>query len=236
MALQLAEDQRFAHEYGDTAVSEEHMDAGQTIPEKTMDIDSKSLGMLTDSLKTESTIRRPSDNPSRDKNRHNYFHFENTPDEKSQQDTFGCVTTGQRSTTESNVAKGLIHFLPSKGERTSTSLDMELDNLDRKNTAATVLQRMWRAYRQKRGHVEVSFIADSERESTGHAGKPLFELFNNNWSKASQDHAATVIQAFWRGCALRRRLASALAAFTHADTGDEDTFEEVDVEEFVVDE
>ncbi|XP_047209280.1 leucine-rich repeat and IQ domain-containing protein 1 isoform X2 [Girardinichthys multiradiatus] len=236
MSLQLAEDQRFAHEYGDNAVSEEHMDVGQTIPEKTLDIDSKSLGMLTDSLKTESTIRRPFDNPSRDKNRHNYFHFENTPDEKSRQDTFGCVTTGQRSTTESNVARGLIHFLPSKGERTSTSLDMELDNLDRKNTAATMLQRMWRAYRQKRGHVEVSFIADSERESRGHAGKPLFELFNNNWSKASQDHAATVIQAFWRGCALRRRLASALAAFTHADTGDEDTFEEVDVEEFVVDE
>lgn len=44
------------------------------------------------------------------------------------------------------------------------------------------------------------------------------------------------LQAFWRGFTLRRRLASALAAVTCLDTGEDDTFEEVDVDEFVFDE
>ncbi|XP_024912029.1 leucine-rich repeat and IQ domain-containing protein 1 isoform X3 [Cynoglossus semilaevis] len=48
--------------------------------------------------------------------------------------------------------------------------------------------------------------------------------------------AATVIQAFWRGFTLRRRLASALAAVTWADGAEEEPFEEVDVDEFVFDE
>ncbi|KAM4734569.1 leucine-rich repeat- and IQ domain-containing protein 1 [Anableps anableps] len=228
LALQLSEDQRFAHEYGDITVFKEHMDAGQAMPEKTLDMDSRSLGNLKESLKTESTVRRPPDN----EHQHNYCHFEDTPDEKSRQDTFGSVTTGQRSTAESNDAKGFVHLLPSNDERTFTSLDIQLDNLDSKNKAATVLQRMWRIYREKCGRAKASFIP----ESRGHAEKPLFELSSNNMSSASQDHAATVIQAFWRGCALRRRLASALAAFTCPDTGEEDTFEEVDVNEFVVDE
>lgn len=44
------------------------------------------------------------------------------------------------------------------------------------------------------------------------------------------------LQAFWRGFALRRRLASALAAVTCPDSGEDETFEEVDMDEFVFDE
>lgn len=44
------------------------------------------------------------------------------------------------------------------------------------------------------------------------------------------------LQAVWRGFSLRRRLASALAAVTRPDTGEDDTFEELDVDEFVFDE
>uniref|UniRef100_A0AAQ6ITA7 Leucine-rich repeats and IQ motif containing 1 n=1 Tax=Anabas testudineus TaxID=64144 RepID=A0AAQ6ITA7_ANATE len=44
------------------------------------------------------------------------------------------------------------------------------------------------------------------------------------------------LQAFWRGCSVRRRLASALAAVTYPSTREDDTFEEVDVDEFVFDE
>ncbi|XP_023285247.1 leucine-rich repeat and IQ domain-containing protein 1 [Seriola lalandi dorsalis] len=44
------------------------------------------------------------------------------------------------------------------------------------------------------------------------------------------------LDAFWRGFALRRRLASALAAVTCTDSGEDETFEEVDVDEFVLDE
>lgn len=51
-------------------------------------------------------------------------------------------------------------------------------------------------------------------------------------------HAASSVylQAVWRGFVLRRRLASALAAVTCSDTGEDDTLEEVDVDEFVFDE
>ncbi|XP_016534019.1 leucine-rich repeat and IQ domain-containing protein 1 isoform X3 [Poecilia formosa] len=218
-ALQLAEDQRFAHEYGGITVS-----AGQAKPEKPPDMDGRSQGKLTDSLKTESSAIRPPDNLSRNQPGRS----EDTPDEKSPQDTFGSVTTGQRSTAESNVARGFVDFLPSNGERTSTSSDMGPDDLDSKNVA-TVLQRMQRTSGEKCGHAEASDIR-------GEAEKPLSELSVNNMKAACENHAATVIQAFWRGCALRRRLASALAAFTCPDTGEDDTFEELDVEEFVVDE
>lgn len=44
------------------------------------------------------------------------------------------------------------------------------------------------------------------------------------------------LQALWRGFSLRRRLASALAAVTRPDAAEDDTFEEVDVEEFDFDE
>lgn len=131
-ALRLAEVQRFAHEYGDYAVSEEHMDACQPIPQKTLDMDSRISGKLTDSLTTDSLVRRPPDNLSRDKHRCNNSHFEETPDERSRQDTFGSFTTGQRSTRESNVARGFVHFVPSNGERTATKLDMERDNVESK--------------------------------------------------------------------------------------------------------
>ncbi|XP_027882394.1 leucine-rich repeat and IQ domain-containing protein 1 isoform X1 [Xiphophorus couchianus] len=217
-ALQLAEDQRFAHEYGDITLS-----AVQARPEKPPDMDGRSLGKLTDSLKTESATIRPPDS------RNQPGRSEDTPDEKNPQDTFGSVTTGQRSTTESNVARGFVDFLPSYGERTSTSLDMEPDDLDSKNAAATVLQRMQRTSGEKRGHAEASDIR-------GDADKPLFEISVNNMNATGENHAATVIQAFWKGCALRRRLASALAAFTCPEAGEDDTFEELDVEEFVVDE
>lgn len=120
-ALQLAEDQRFAHEYGDITLS-----AVQARPEKPPDMDGRSLGKLTDSLKTESATIRPPDS------RNQPGRSEDTPDEKNPQDTFGSVTTGQRSTTESNVARGFVDFLPSYGERTSTSLDMEPDDLGSK--------------------------------------------------------------------------------------------------------
>lgn len=44
------------------------------------------------------------------------------------------------------------------------------------------------------------------------------------------------LQAFWRGFSLRRRFAAALAAVTCPDSEEDDTFEEVDVDEFVFDE
>ncbi|XP_054903291.1 leucine-rich repeat and IQ domain-containing protein 1 isoform X2 [Poeciliopsis prolifica] len=219
-ALQLAEDQRFAHEYGNISLS-----AVQARPEKPRDMDGRSLGKLTNSVKTESAAVQPPDNLSRNEPGRS----EDTADEKNPQDTFGSVTTGQRSTTESNVARGFVDFLPSNGERASTSLDMGPDDLDSKNAAATVLQRMGRTSREKCGHAEASGIR-------GDAEKLLFELSIHKTNAARENHAATVIQASWRGCALRRRLASALAAVMCPVAGEDDPLEDLDMEEFVVDE
>lgn len=44
------------------------------------------------------------------------------------------------------------------------------------------------------------------------------------------------LQAFWRGFSLRRRLASALAAVTCPDVGEDDVLEELDVGELAFDE
>ncbi|XP_057693275.1 leucine-rich repeat and IQ domain-containing protein 1 isoform X2 [Corythoichthys intestinalis] len=55
-------------------------------------------------------------------------------------------------------------------------------------------------------------------------------------SNVALHRAATVIQARWRGFCLRKKLAAALAAVTSLQTDDDDAFEVVDVEEFVLDE
>lgn len=47
-ALQLAEDQRFAHEYGDTTLSSKHRTTHETKPEETTDMDSTSATNLTE--------------------------------------------------------------------------------------------------------------------------------------------------------------------------------------------
>ncbi|KAL0968633.1 hypothetical protein UPYG_G00269400 [Umbra pygmaea] len=93
--------------------------------------------------------------------------------------------------------------------------------LDLKNTAATVIQRHWRG-RQR--------IQPGEGRGEGsHAGS------KQGWLEPG--YAATTIQAVWRGYALRRRLAAALAQARAFHSGDQvDDFEEVDVDEFVFDE
>ncbi|KAM9854837.1 leucine-rich repeat- and IQ domain-containing protein 1 [Aulostomus maculatus] len=151
-ALQLAEDQRFAHEYGDITAADEQRAAGQTTSEKTLEEDSSSTGTLVKHPEIEFTGK--------------------ASPVISNSDNIRCSDwTLEKPVTESHA------------------------------TAAVVIQQQWREYQQKR-----------------------------------LDQAATVIQAFWRGFTLRRRLASALAAVTCPDTGEEDTFEVVDVDEFVFDE
>ncbi|XP_036963193.1 leucine-rich repeat and IQ domain-containing protein 1 isoform X3 [Acanthopagrus latus] len=238
-ALQLAVDQRFAHEYGDANVADKHRAAGQTIPEETVDMGSANADKHSECPEIESTEKVPpvtliSDN----------IGF-STLDEKlaaeSRHDTFDTGTTHPQTwPAVSKVNSGSVNTLVTKRKTSSTNLKMapvfNCQDLDRQIAAAVVIQQLWRKYRQKCGNISSPSTAEKRGGRGGDGVKPGPGPSYINGSVVGQDHAATVIQAFWRGFTLRRRLASALAAVTCSDSGEDDTFEEVDVDEFVFDE
>ncbi|XP_041854055.1 leucine-rich repeat and IQ domain-containing protein 1 isoform X2 [Melanotaenia boesemani] len=230
MALKIAEDQRFAHEYGDTAMTAERLAAGQTVPEKTLDMDIVIVEKCVYHQDMKSTKKQLAVAPSRS--------FE-----ESLCDTFDVVTSSPW--TESVVRKidsGSVHIFTSNGGSTLINPDKatasSFQESELESMAAAVIQHRWRKYKQKCGNVDSPSITERAGETNGIKEKPESGPAFINRSSADQDCAATVIQAFWRGFALRRRLGCALAAaaVTWPDTGEEDTFEEVDVEEFVFDE
>ncbi|XP_039882822.1 leucine-rich repeat and IQ domain-containing protein 1 [Simochromis diagramma] len=216
MTLKLAEDQRFAHEYGETTVSDEHWAASQTAPEKTLD---SVIGEeLMDCRDIESTNKLPPVFPNRDIMRCSYWNFDETPATESHYDTFG-------------PKQGPATFFSDEKASVSSHQDLNL-----KNTAAVVIQQCWRKYKQICGNINAPPITEKGGERGGDGGKPESRLCYINRSTAGKHYAATVIQAFWRGYSLRRRLTSALAAVTCPGVGEDDTFEEVDIDEFVFDE
>ncbi|XP_075946114.1 leucine-rich repeat- and IQ domain-containing protein 1 [Anarhichas minor] len=226
--LQLATDQRFAHEYGDTTVADTHRAAGRTTPEE---VDSNRAEKRTERTEMESAGKVPPVLP----NRRSYW---------SRHDTFDPVGP-KTGPTVSKAISGSVHSSATKMKTTSSSLEVapvsNNQDLDLHNTAAVVIQQLWKKYRQKCGNI--SSLSTAEKGGGrggdgggGDGGKPESGPSYVNGSVVGPDYAATVIQALWRGFALRRRLASALAAVTCPDAGDDDTFEEVDVDEFVFDE
>ncbi|XP_073327966.1 leucine-rich repeat- and IQ domain-containing protein 1 [Pagrus major] len=232
-ALQLAADQRFAHEYGDTNVADQHRAAGQTIPEETVDMGSANAEKLS-----ESTEKVPLVIPISDNIRCSYWTLDEKSAAESRHDTFDTDTTGpQTGPTVSKANSGSVNSLATKRKTNSTNLKMApVFNLDLQIAAAVVIQQLWRKYRQKCGNISSPSTAEKRGGRGGDGVKPGPGPSYINGSVVGQDHAATVIQAFWRGFTLRRRLASALAAVTCSDSGEDDTFEEVDMDEFVFDE
>ncbi|CAI5665683.1 unnamed protein product [Oreochromis niloticus] len=216
MTLKLAEDQRFTHEYGETTVSDEHWAASQTAPEKTL---GSVIGEeLMDCRDIESSNKVPPVFPNRDIMRCSYWNFEETPATESHYDTFG-------------PKQGPATFFSDEKASVSSHQDLNL-----KNTAAVVIQQCWRKYKQICGNINAPPITEKGGKGGGDGGKPESRLCYINRSTAGKHYAATVIQAFWRGYTLRRRLTSALAAVTCPSVGEDDTFEEVDIDEFVFDE
>ncbi|KAM4573715.1 leucine-rich repeat- and IQ domain-containing protein 1 [Odontesthes bonariensis] len=240
MAQKLAEDQRFAHEYGDTTASAEYLDEDQTTAEKEANIDLKTEESCIYHPEMDTNSKRTAVFPSKNNIRCSYSVYEETPAEESLRDTFDIVATDPRTgSAVSKTNSGPVPFFTPNGEKPSFSLDKvfvsSFRDMDLKNTAANLIQRRWRKYRLKCGNVDAS-IVEKEGEIRGDGEKPECGPAYINRSAAGRDYAATVIQAFWRGFTLRRRLACALAAVTWPDAGEEDAFEEVDVEEFVFDE
>ncbi|KAG7523003.1 leucine-rich repeat and IQ domain-containing protein 1 [Solea senegalensis] len=188
--LQLAVEQRFAHEYGDTTVST----LGQTAVEKTADMDNKrELPVIQSNM---------------------------IPVDKSATEmSFHSSTTNEKTTS--------FHL--------EMAPESDHHELDSKNTAAAVIQQQWRKYREKCGNISCPPTAEKGGGGVGDRGEPDAGSSSVDRSVIEQD-AAIAIQAFWRGFILRRRLASALAVVTWPDSGEDETFEEVDVDGFVFDE
>ncbi|XP_071389228.1 leucine-rich repeat- and IQ domain-containing protein 1 [Centroberyx affinis] len=252
-ALQLAEDQRFAHEYGDTTVSDTHRAADQTPPEETLHTDSTDATKLTEHPEMESPGNReahtvPALSPAGDNGRS--WTFEKSATERLL-DTPETVTTGPKMELTVSKAKSgssSSHSLATKEKKTPSNPRMgpmgpmsDPQKLDLKNTAAVVIQQHWKKHRQKCGNISRPPTAEKGGGRGGDGGKVASGPSRVESSVVGLDYAATVIQAFWRGFALRKRLASALAwaaaaAAERPDAGEEDGFEEVDLDEFVFDE
>ncbi|XP_051726936.1 leucine-rich repeat and IQ domain-containing protein 1 isoform X2 [Ctenopharyngodon idella] len=101
--------------------------------------------------------------------------------------------------------------------------------LNPKTEAAVVIQRRWRRrciLRRREGLP--GLIEKTNRKSS------LHKVEDTCIERPERERAAVVIQAVWRGCVLRKRLARALAAAQITES-DED-FEEVDMDKFIFDE
>uniref|UniRef100_UPI0037E7B01F leucine-rich repeat and IQ domain-containing protein 1 n=1 Tax=Semicossyphus pulcher TaxID=241346 RepID=UPI0037E7B01F len=237
-ALQLAQDQRFAHEYGDTTVAVGRMAAAQT-PVKITDMDGTNAGKHTERPEAESPGKVSPVIPTSAKIRCSYWTVVEKSAAESRLETSDFIVAGLKTgPTVWKSNSGSVHSLATKGKITSNRLELAPgpQDLDLQNKAAVVIQQLWRKYRQKCGNISSPSTAEREEGRGGDEGMPESGPSYIKRSMVGQANAATVIQAVWRGFTLRRRLASALAAVTCTDTGEDDTFEEVDVDEFVFDE
>ncbi|KAI9547547.1 hypothetical protein NQZ68_017100 [Dissostichus eleginoides] len=230
-ALQLAEDQRYAHEYGDTTVT-----ACATIPEETLDMDSTNT---ENHREMESTGNVSSVLPNRDNTRCSNWTFEDKYAAEIQHNTFNTVATHPNTgPTVREANSESVH--PST---TSSNLKMppvsNHEDLNLQSSTAAVRIHQLCAYRQKSGNVSRPSTAEEGGGRGGDGrdgGEPESGPAFLSRSVVARHYAASVIQGFWRGYSLRRRLASALAAVTRPDAAEDDTFEEVDVDEFDFDE
>ncbi|XP_049339414.1 leucine-rich repeat and IQ domain-containing protein 1 isoform X2 [Astyanax mexicanus] len=207
--LCLAEQQRYAHEYGDSSVSD------------TATQEPAASSCLQDVLNCNLAVNERTQQHAAEQETQSQpgahlpvniheAHLEHPKADITSECAGGCINPAQQSR-------------PCRRATKAPSLDL-------KTMAAMVIQCRWRKYRRtgisKPPAPPKSQGKLSPQRMVGSSGKRIEPL--------NKDYAATVIQAIWRGYALRRRLACALA-LAQVSEGDE-AFEEVDMDEFIFDE
>ncbi|KAG5273481.1 hypothetical protein AALO_G00151780, partial [Alosa alosa] len=227
--FRLAEEQRYAHEYGDTSIT-------HTPPVPTPPLEHPSPAPCSPT--TAAGEAMPALNhavriPSPPERRQTLAFGDHQSSRPTDPHGNGSASRPERPTASGGPGVGQCaqrpsHSLPdhSPGSRHA--------KLDLRSMAAVIIQKRWRGYQCRRRK-----CLPESPEAHGRCSPSVMSKLGMALPKPSdRDHAATVIQAVWRGHALRSRLHRALAAATateHTGPGDEG-LEEVDVDEFVFDE
>ncbi|XP_064199070.1 leucine-rich repeat and IQ domain-containing protein 1 [Anguilla rostrata] len=210
--LLLAEEQRYAHEFGDLTVTDraEPVSSGRRLDLRALPAsaaeasEQNAAGGASCSREAEGSGGTPSSVPEPSAGT-------SGEDAGSQR---GHVTSDRCTDPLQKHAKDKPSKKPSR-------------KFDLKNMAAVVIQSFWRGHRCRRA--AVLHAAARVVRGDGVAAERVSEE-----ARPDQCRAATVIQAAWKGYVLRKRLASALAAVRVAEADEE--FAEVDMDEFSFDE
>ncbi|XP_072341233.1 leucine-rich repeat- and IQ domain-containing protein 1 isoform X1 [Scyliorhinus torazame] len=262
--MQLAEECRYAHEYGELCLTEEKKHPN-SLHEEELNI-GKQCNKLTISLTKENSQNSDTKVVSDPVQTAVTYTSENRKQSDyvpiACQDSEHCdprLIANQERTAISlqdfRTRKGPIHSEynrkasePQNKESLRGKLQQHISEDNLENYAATVLQSHWRGYCIRRQihiymvlHNAASVIQSAWRDynnrmkvasqNTAEAPAQKWKMFDG--SEESRHRAVTIIQAYWRGCLLRKKLAYALAA---VQTEEEDIFEAVDLSEFTFDE
>ncbi|XP_036373534.1 leucine-rich repeat and IQ domain-containing protein 1 [Megalops cyprinoides] len=221
---QLAEEQRYAHEFGDVTLTHGEEPESPSSPQEQGPVEENTQDPGRVSRKrTSPPPARPGSQDAGEEDR----------------DLNGVRESADTADTPRKCA-------PAKPARRAQRLDL-------RSMAAVVIQSCWRGHRCRRtallqpagrGAAGESGVGESGAgeggggESAGPdvtADRPSHsEQQAAGEARLERGRAATIIQAVWKGYILRKRLASALAA-VRVTQADED-FEEVDMDEFLFDE
>ncbi|XP_058242886.1 leucine-rich repeat and IQ domain-containing protein 1 isoform X2 [Hemibagrus wyckioides] len=217
--FQLAEEQRYAHEYGDSGVRETAMQE----PLASSHLQELFNWDLTQEKSDQEKIQNPAEHktPSwQAPHLPNFTHKYQPPS--------GDHNTGYAGSCVNPTEK--FRDTQASEDRYSR-YGVQASRMDLRTVAVMVIQRHWREHRQRRrtSHLGPPAIVPArlspQREVKSCTTRP---------ERLNKDYAATVIQAVWRGYMLRKRLTRALM-LAQISEGDE-AFEEVDMDEFIFDE
>ncbi|XP_062317754.1 leucine-rich repeat and IQ domain-containing protein 1 isoform X2 [Osmerus eperlanus] len=254
--LQLAEEHRYAHEYGDTTVDRRPSDKSDIQTVEIMDKAHESINRCISECFAGPGTKEPGRqelhkvSPLSPNKRNNQ---EVTPDKKVQLPRHRPSCSPRIGSSRTELSAALSYAKAQYPNATTSEEKPRAEpskapvpnpcNRDIKSMAAVVIQRHWRKHRRCRRipllHDEGGGGKRIGRRENGHGRGGGGRKFDAGITKNGQrcldlGYAATVIQASWRGWSLRKRLASALAAARM--DAEEDGSEEMHVDEFVFDE
>ncbi|XP_067855557.1 leucine-rich repeat and IQ domain-containing protein 1 isoform X3 [Heptranchias perlo] len=262
--MQLAEECRYAHEYGELCITEEkkhpnslheeELSVGKQHNKLTIN-HTKQNSQYTDSRVISDQVQTAVTYFSENRKQSDYSHIACQDSEYYDPRLLANEEGTAISLQDFKIRKGPVHSEynriasePRKEESLMGKHQQHISEGNLENYAATVLQSYWRGYIIRR-HIHMYMILHNAASVIQTAWRDYYDrmkvaLRNSAWGPAKKwkifdgseerrHRAATIIQACWRGCLLRKKLSHALAA---VQTEEEDDFEEVNLSEFTFDE